>query len=207
MLKIIPFIYNNDPDELLSNTFLIVDSNNDCVVIDPSKNNENLRNFIVKNNYNLKAILLTHGHYDHFKGAEILNVPLYIDAEDNCMLLDSYLNCSEMMEFPYIYKGDIQFYPNDKDLKLLNENISIIKTPYHTRGSVSIYLIDNKALFTGDLLFKNGIGRCDLPNNAARERAASFSKIFSLEDDIKVYPGHGPFTSIGDERKLNNFVY
>ena len=98
MLKIIPFTYNNDPDELLSNTYVIVDSDNNALVVDPSKNNDNLKNYLIKNNLNLKAILLTHGHYDHFSGVErLLNefkVDIYISFSDEYMLDDAEANCS-----------------------------------------------------------------------------------------------------------------
>ena len=98
MLKIIPFTYNNDPDELLSNTYVIVDSDNNTLVVDPSKNNDNLKNYLIKNNLNLKAILLTHGHYDHFSGVERLINEFKVDIYctlDGSIWLDNYKDCQD----------------------------------------------------------------------------------------------------------------
>ena len=210
MIKIIPFVYNNDPDELLANTYVLVDSLNFCVVVDPSKNNENIKNFIIKNNYILKGVLLTHGHFDHFGGAEVLvkafNVPLFIHALDEIMLKDEKMNCSVYMSRAYQYPFDVEYYSNKEELSLLNENIEVIPTPYHTKGSVSLYLKESKAVFTGDSLFYRGVGRSDLPNNDSRKQYESVSKLLSLPEDTKVYPGHGPFTSIKEERVSNQFV-
>ena len=98
MIKIVPFIYNNDFDELLSNTYVLIDDAKNCVVVDPSKDNENIKDYIKKNKLKPKAVLLTHGHFDHFKGAHILTegfkIPLYIHAEDEEMIRNSSINCS-----------------------------------------------------------------------------------------------------------------
>lgn len=210
MIKVIPFIYNNDADELLANTYLLIDDASNCVVVDPSKNNDNIKNYIIKNNLDIKAVLLTHAHFDHFKGAEILTnqfkIPLFVDAEDEFMLRDIDYNCSSYMETPVIFSGKTEFLPRNGVLKLLNDEIKVIKTPYHTKGSVCFYLEKEKILISGDFLFKSGIGRDDLPNNASKMLNLSLNNVFALPDDVKVYPGHGPSTQIGIERNLFQFV-
>lgn len=210
MLKIIPFIYNNDPDELLANTYVLVDSDNSCLVVDPSKNNENIKNFIIKNNYCLKAVLLTHGHFDHFGGAEILlnyfKVPLYIGYEDEKMLLDPSMNCSKYIKESYCLETKVENYPNNGQLSLLNEVVEVIPTPYHTKGSVCFFLKQNGVVLSGDLIFKHTIGRDDLPNNSRKDKNESLSKILSLPAEVKIYPGHGQFTTVLEEQNTNNFV-
>ena len=206
MLKVVPFCYNNDPDELLSNTYVVIDSDNSCLVVDPSKDNDNLKNYIINNGLNLKTILLTHGHYDHFSGAkrllESFKVDLYISFEDEMMLNDPEYNCSAYISGPYSLNEKCMNYPKNGILRALNEDIEVIPVPYHTEGSVALYLKTSNIVLSGDFLFCGGLGRCDLPNNAARKKNDSLNTIFKLADDVKVYPGHGPFTTIGEEKKL-----
>ena len=99
-MKIIPFVYN-DIDDLCANTYVLTDKSNNCIIIDPSKKYDGLVNYVKKNNLNLKAVLITHSHIDHFRGAELLintfNVPLYIGFYDAPALKDSYLNCSQLL--------------------------------------------------------------------------------------------------------------
>jgi glyoxylase-like metal-dependent hydrolase (beta-lactamase superfamily II) len=206
MLKVIPFCYNNDPDELLSNTYIVIDSDNSCLVVDPSKDNDNIKNYIIKNELNLKAVLLTHGHYDHFSGAKRLldhfKVDLYVSFDDELMLDNPEWNCSTFISGPHSLKVNAKNYPQDGVLHLLNEDIEVIPVPFHTLGSVAFYLKSANIALTGDFLFAGCLGRSDLPNNAARKMDESLNTIFKLDDSVKVYPGHGPFSTIGKERSI-----
>ena len=209
-MKVIPFIYDSE-DELASNTFVLIDHNNDCIVIDPGCYYQGIVNYIKKNNLNLKAILLTHGHFDHMRGVNILEnefqVPLYIGSLDLDNLKDTELNVSK-----YFAKGEVTIdvpgigVEDGEELDILSEKIRVIATPFHTAGSVCYYLKDSHILFSGDTLFKRGIGRTDLPGSNHREIRRSVSKLAHLDDETKVYPGHGPFTTIGNERLSNPFV-
>ncbi len=208
-MRIEKFDYN-DIDDLFANTYLVSDENNDAIIIDPSVDNDRLISFIIAHKYNLKAVLLTHGHFDHIRGVNRLlkefEVPLYIHEYDKEFLTNSYLNCSisegkEIM----INKDPILLHDNDI-LSLLKERIRVIHTPFHTKGSVCFYIEDCGALFSGDTLFKFSIGRDDLPGSDPRSVYASLEKLKKLDENTKVYPGHGPNTVLKTEFMLNRFL-
>ena len=209
MIQVIPFIYE-DLDDLYANTYLLIDDNKDCVVIDPAKAYDGLVNYIKKNSLNLKAILLTHGHADHIRGVDTLvnafSVPVYIGFDDLDMLYDSYLNCSEFLGDKFVVKAKAETLADKEILRFLNEDIYVIATPYHTAGGVCFYLKDSGILFTGDFIIPHGIGRCDLPNAKPHELEKSMAKIVSLPKNIKLYGGHEKPSMLGIETRINPYV-
>ena len=209
-MKVIPFIYD-DYDDLFANTYLLVDDSLACVVIDPSKKYDGIINYIEKNSLHLKAVLLTHGHFDHMRGVDLLiekyQVPLYISFYDEGCLKDTKKNLSYYMSRESMVVASQAITVSDKEvLHILQEDIEVIHTPYHTEGCVCYYLKDSKILFSGDTLFRFSIGRDDFPNSSPKDKKASLNKLMALPDDVKVYPGHGSFTKIGEERRNNPFV-
>lgn len=208
-MQIIPFIYDTD-DELLSNTYLFIDAHNSCVVIDPSKDYNGIVDYINKNKLNLKAILITHAHFDHIGGinrlVQAFNVPIYAGYEDVPYFNDAYNNCSEYGNTHVVVNHKIIPLGDNELIKLLDEDIKVIYTPYHTVGSVCYYLEASKVLFSGDSLFYHSLGRFDLPTSVPSKVKESINKLLKLDDEVKVYPGHGKFTSIGNERKYINIL-
>lgn len=209
-MKIVPFIYD-DFDDLFANTYVLVDDSLACLVIDPSKKYEGIINYIEKNGLTLKGVLLTHGHFDHMRGVDLLlnkyHVPLYIGFYDADALKDSRKNLSYLMGNEEMVVEEEPNTVSDREvLHILKEDIEVIYTPFHTKGSVCYYLEDSKALFSGDTLFRYSIGRDDFPNSLPKEKKASLAKLMDLPEDTKVYPGHGSFTKIGEERNNNPFV-
>jgi glyoxylase-like metal-dependent hydrolase (beta-lactamase superfamily II) len=179
------------------------------LVIDPSSVKDGLINYIRREQINLKAILLTHGHIDHFRGVPNLvknfNCDVYISFEDNDFLKNPEYNCSIFLGKSETYNGETKTLVDKDEITLLKDPLKVIGTPYHTEGSVCFYSKVNNLLFSGDSLFKNCIGRYDLPGSNPKKISSSLEKLKSLPINTKVYPGHGSFTTIGEELDRNTF--
>jgi hydroxyacylglutathione hydrolase len=186
-----------------ANCYLLSDSGQ-YLIIDPGSKPEFLISKIPET-AKVLAILLTHGHFDHFAAAEALaehyKIDIYVHVEDEELLNDAQKNYSDhrnvtclkrvvAFDKPYLQIGDFK--------------INVFHTPGHSPGSVS-YLIDNH-LFTGDLLFKNSIGRTDLYKGNSRDIMESLRFVCSLDGDISVYPGHGALTNLRAEKAQNPFI-
>lgn len=200
--------FNYDDYCFSCNTYIINDDANNCLIVDPGIDDINIINFINCHNLSLKGVLLTHGHFDHIRGLKLLTslyptLKIYIHMYDGDCFKNHELNASTMDDNPFSI--DINFIEVDENSSIndLNEPIKIIHTPFHTMGSVCYYLENSKILFTGDTLFKGSIGRFDLINSDFHFIRPSLNKLYNLSLDVCVYPGHGPDTNIGEEKKFN----
>ena len=209
MIKVIPFIYDNF-DDLYANTYVLIDDKKQCVIIDPAKNYDGLVNYVKKNDLVPKGILITHGHVDHIRGVDTLvnafNVQTFIGFDDLDKLTDTFQNCSEFLGEKVIVKAKAETIADGDILHLLDEDIIVIYTPYHTSGSVCFYLKDSGVIFTGDFIIPHGIGRCDLPSAKPHELKKSLAKIISLPKDIKIYGGHEKPSTLETEMRINQYV-
>ncbi len=189
-----------------ANNYLLTDGN-EAVLIDCSEVKQEILDEL--KDKALKYILLTHGHFDHVLGVnemkKITNAPVLIHKDDIPRMEES---ASIMQTFGVtgVETPQADNFINDNDiLKFGDTEIKIIHTPGHTEGCVC-YLIDGR-LFSGDTLFRDSVGRCDLPGGNFSKMSDSIKNIlFKLDDNITVYPGHGPETSIGYEKKYNEII-
>ena len=183
------------------NVYILHDSNN-VLIIDPGANAKEIVKYI-DDNEKVVAILLTHGHSDHTLAVDDLcdlyNCEVYISLKDY-VLVDPRKQINAGYALP--------IYHEIKDINMVSDinefSLTIYETPGHTSGSVCIKCKNN--LFTGDTLFSSSIGRTDLYSGNEEDMIESSKFLKGLPKDLKVYPGHGPSTSIGDELLKNPYL-
>ena len=175
----------------------------DCVVIDPGDEYPKLKRAI--GDKRVAAILLTHGHFDHIMAVGAMvrdtHAPVYVGAEDMEMLNNPMLNGRMgLMGVSRMEGPVITAQPYGEELSVAGLNFIVLPTPGHSRGSVCLYLPDEKVMFSGDTLFCAGFGRMDLHGGSPAHMRESLRRLFNLPPGVKVCPGHGMSTTIGDER-------
>ena len=179
-------------------------------IIDPGEEAERIEQKLQEEQLNLKAILLTHGHFDHMMAVNELlekhQVEVYIGENEEELLGDPYQNCSgSMMNRPYITKANKTLKDNDV-LELAGMTIKVLYTPGHTSGGVCYYLEAENVLFSGDTVFCQSVGRSDLPTGNGRVLQESIrKKIVPLPEDMQIFPGHGDSTILSYEKKYNPY--
>jgi len=174
---------------------MVYDSNKEGFIIDPGGDAEKLLHIIRQEGLDIRFIILTHGHFDHTGAVnpikEALGIPLYMNKND------LYILPKGIKPDAYLEDGDTRVFGK--------EQLLIMETPGHTPGSISIKVGD--CIFTGDTLFQESVGRTDLPGGSHNTLIKSITeKLTSLPDNTKVYPGHGPSSTIGWEKNHNPFL-
>lgn len=203
MLKI--FTYSLG--ELGTNCY-VVSNKKECLIIDPADSSEFIAEKIQEKNLTPKFIIATHGHFDHILGAVglklIFDIPFLINEADK-FLVENMKKSGEHWLRREIKEPTVKidgFLKDGEELKIGDEIFEIIETPGHTPGGICLYSKNNKIIFTGDLLFKGGIGRYDFSYSSGKLLKESLNKIMNLPSETAVYSGHGEPITIGEEKFL-----
>jgi hydroxyacylglutathione hydrolase len=184
----------------------------DCLIIDAGLGADKLIKFLGEHNLNPVAVVLTHGHIDHIEGvaalrAEFPDIKVHIHKLDAEMLTEPHANLSAMTGAAFSIEPADFFLEEQGVIEQAEIKLSVLHTPGHTPGGICLYCEDEGVVFTDDTLFADSIGRTDFPNGNTEQLLQSIrEKLFTLPDETKVYPGHGPVTTIAHEREYNPFL-
>ena len=181
----------------------------EAAIIDPGDNADEIISILEKEGLKPKFIINTHAHFDHIGGVKTIQDHFDIDFflhKDDLFLVDNANEQATAFGLKPIPKPEVNKYVNNGEkISLGNMSVTVIHTPGHSPGCVCYYL-DNK-VFVGDTLFASSIGRTDLPGGSYETLINSIKeKLFPLGDGTIVYPGHGPSTTIENEKKNNPFL-
>ncbi len=171
-----------------------------CALVDPGDEAQVLLDAVAKTGLTLSAVFLTHGHYDHRDAVpDILQVypdlPVYIHYKERLQT---------GLPSRYYYGGPCVTYGEGDTVSVGTLSFQVLETPGHTAGSV--VLLGSDILLAGDTLFAGSCGRCDLPGGSVRDMLQSLRRLAEIPGDRQVYPGHGPATTLAEERRFNPYM-
>lgn len=194
---------------LEENCYIVYDESGDCVIIDPGDDSDAIADYIAENDLEPKAILLTHGHFDHTGAVVALKeryevLPVYIHYDDSKMLSEpesqgafDFGEGDEFVADKYVEDGE--------ELTFGNLKFKVLHTPGHSKGSCC-YLWNNH-LFSGDTLFRGSVGRVDFPGGSEASMMRTLREVIAtLPKELQVHPGHGEFTTIEEELLANPYI-
>ena len=190
--------------------FVYREGSSKVIFIDPADYGEQIFKAMKDNGFEVVAILLTHGHFDHIWGCsklrQLTSAPVYAYEGEEDVLLSSDLNVSAGAGRACTVKANT-LLKDGEEVTIEGMTFKLIATPGHTQGSCCYYFEEANMLISGDTLFEESVGRTDLPTGSMSTLVRSVKdKLFELPDDVVVYPGHGDSTTIGHEKKYNPFI-
>lgn len=183
----------------------------EAIVIDPGDDIDQITALLDKHSLKVSTILITHAHIDHIGGAaklkKLTGAPVHMNERDRVLYVGLAMQAA-WLGIPCPDRTEIDVSPKDGDrIHLAGTEMEIILTPGHTQGSLSLWLPSEKAVVAGDTLFRDSIGRTDLPGGDGKQILRSIhNKLLVLPEDAIVIPGHGDLTTIGREKLENPFL-
>lgn len=190
--------------------FVYREGKKEVLLFDPADQGGQIFQSLREHGFQVKAILLTHGHFDHIWGSkelrELSGTRIYAYIGEKEVLEDAELNVSAQAGRPYSVEADV-YVQDGEVLDFGDMKCKLIATPGHTKGSCCYYFEEDGILIAGDTLFRESVGRTDFPTGSMSRIVRSVKeKLICLPDSVKVYPGHGETTSIGFEKENNPFL-
>lgn len=179
------------------------------IVIDPADQGEQIYKRLTEKGFEVAAIFLTHGHFDHIWGAEALRtaagVKIYALDAEKPLLESPKLNVSQWAGRACVLTPD-ELLTDGQELTVAGMTCRVIATPGHTAGSSCYYFEDAELCVCGDTIFAESVGRTDFPTGSSSELVRSIrEKLFTLPDAVQLYPGHGDSTTVGHEKEYNPY--
>jgi len=211
MLTVTSFVFS----PVQENTYVVHNETGDCIIVDPgcyfgNERNE-LKEFIQNSRLSPKYLLNTHCHLDHVFGNKFIHdtygLTLHIHEKEK-PVLDYAPTSGSSWGLPFDnYRGDLIFLREGEVVRLGQDELQVLFTPGHSPGHISFYCAAQHFVLSGDVLFRQSIGRTDLPGGDFETLIGSIrEKLFVLPDETVVYPGHGPETRVGEEKRNNPFL-
>ena len=189
--------------QLMTNCYVVTDEKTlDCAIIDPGDESGTILDYVEGNKLHVKAIFLTHGHFDHQMGLPEVRsetgAPVYVNRKD------AFLPGEKPSSFKFGADDKVNFYKEGDTVKVGGLEFHVLETPGHSPGSVTLLCED--AMFSGDTLFRDSCGRTDLEGGDMSVILKSLRRLASLDGDYEVYPGHMDASSLSRERRFNYYM-
>ncbi|MFI3212861.1 MAG: MBL fold metallo-hydrolase [Eubacteriales bacterium] len=194
-----------------TNCYFVYDEDTkDAIVVDPADQGEEIYKTLLKNGFQVAAIFLTHGHFDHILGCQTLRkaagVKVYASAAEKEICEDTAKNLSASVGYGCTIKAN-HYLQDGEEITVAGMTCKMILTPGHTSGSCCYYFEEAGVLISGDTLFEGSVGRTDFPTGSMGTLVRSIKeKLMVLPENVVVYPGHGNTTTIGEEKNSNPFI-
>ncbi|TFD97523.1 MBL fold metallo-hydrolase [Jeotgalibacillus salarius] len=196
-----------------TNAYILYNEHKECLIVDPGEEAHKIKDFIKQKQLKPLAVLLTHAHFDHIGAVEEVRskyeIEVHMHIQEKSWLQTPEKNGSALFQGikPIVASPAEQIWEKDKEVNIGTFKFQLYHTPGHSPGSVSFYFREESLLISGDVLFQGSIGRTDLPGGNMDELMKSItSKLMTLEDHTYILPGHGPVTTLLEEKRHNPFL-